>query len=58
MIFGTRPSLQNIAILLQEGADVRVWDPSGYKRIKELYPHIACCNTIPTPWRMRTCVLF
>ncbi len=41
------PSLQNIAILLQEGADVRVWDPSGYKRIKELYPHIACCSTIP-----------
>ena len=40
------PSLQNIAILLQEGANVRVWDPSGYKRIQEFYPHIVCCDTI------------
>ncbi len=41
------PSLQNIAVLLQEGADVRVWDPSGYERIKRLYPHqITCCGTI------------
>lgn len=40
------PSLQNIAILLQEGANVRVWDPSGYRRIKELYPQIVCCDTI------------
>lgn len=41
------PSLQNIAVLLQEGADVRVWDPTGYERIKSLYPHqITCCGTI------------
>ncbi len=41
------PSLQNIAVLLQEGADVRVWDPVGYKRIQEIYPNqIACCDTI------------
>lgn len=42
------PSLQNIAVLLQEGADVRVWDPSGYERIRKLYPRqITCCDTIP-----------
>lgn len=41
------PSLQNIAVLLQEGADVRVWDPSGYERIRRIYPRqIACCGTI------------
>lgn len=41
------PSLQNIAVLLQEGACVRVWDPSGYERIKDIYPHqITCCDTI------------
>lgn len=41
------PSLQNIAVLLQEGADVRVWDPTGYERIRGVYPdQIACCATI------------
>lgn len=40
------PSLQNIAILLQEGANIRVWDPSGYQRIKDLFPQIVCCDTI------------
>lgn len=42
------PSLQNIAVLLQEGADIRVWDPTGYERIRRIYPHqITCCDTIP-----------
>lgn len=41
------PSLQNIAVLLQEGADVRVWDPAGYERIQAMYPgQITCCGTI------------
>ena len=42
------PSLQNIAVLLQEEAKVRVWDPTGYERIQKIFPgQIACCETIP-----------
>lgn len=41
------PSLQNIALLLQEGAHVRVWDASGYERIREIYSdHLTYCSTI------------
>ena len=41
------PSLRNIAVLLQEGADIRVWDPAGYERIRALYPSgITCCDSI------------
>ncbi len=42
------PSLQNIALLLEAGAHVRVWDPSGYESLKTLFPHsLDCCDTIP-----------
>ncbi|HBN81755.1 MAG TPA: UDP-glucose 6-dehydrogenase [Ruminococcaceae bacterium] len=41
------PSIPNIAVLLQEGAKIRVWDPSGYERINAVYPgQLTCCGTI------------
>jgi UDPglucose 6-dehydrogenase len=53
------PSLQNISVLLQEGADVRVWDPSGYDRIRGLYPNqITCCDSIRDALRgARLCLI-
>ncbi|WP_243354425.1 UDP-glucose dehydrogenase family protein [Bacillus litorisediminis] len=32
------PSLENIPILLEDGANVRVWDPVGMENYKKLYP--------------------
>ncbi|WP_259384479.1 UDP-glucose dehydrogenase family protein, partial [Bacillus thuringiensis] len=41
------PSLVNIPIMLDAGANVRVWDPVAFDRFKELYPNeITYCATI------------
>jgi len=41
------PALPNIQFFLDEGANVKVWDPTGYANIKKLYPtELICCNTI------------
>jgi len=41
------PSIQNIAILLEEGVKINVWDPVGCNRLKALYPdELNCCGTI------------
>jgi len=41
------PSLQNIPILLEEGAKVRVWDPIGMDNFRKIYPNeLKYCNSI------------
>jgi UDPglucose 6-dehydrogenase len=41
------PSLQNIRIFLDEGAVVRVWDPSGYAKFQASYPDgTVCCDSV------------
>ncbi|HFK1724139.1 MULTISPECIES: UDP-glucose/GDP-mannose dehydrogenase family protein [Bacillus] len=41
------PSLVNIPIMLDAGANVRVWDPVAFDRFKEMYPNeITYCATI------------
>lgn len=41
------PSLQNIPILLEDGANVKVWDPAGVSNYKKVYPYeINYCNSI------------
>ncbi len=42
------PSIQNIAILLDDGAKVKAWDPLAEGRYKKLYPEhdIEYCGTI------------
>jgi UDPglucose 6-dehydrogenase len=41
------PSLANIAVLLEEGANVRVWDPVGMENAKRVFPkEITYCSTI------------
>lgn len=41
------PSLANIAILLEEGANVRVWDPVGMENAKRVFPQeLTYCSTI------------
>ncbi|EEL67307.1 UDP-glucose dehydrogenase family protein [Bacillus cereus] len=41
------PSLVNIPIMLEAGANVKVWDPVAFDRFKELYPNeITYCATI------------
>lgn len=41
------PSLENISILLEEGAKINVYDPIGEKNLKKLYPkEIQYCNSI------------
>jgi UDPglucose 6-dehydrogenase len=41
------PSLVNIPILLEDGANVKAWDPVGVENFKKLYPNeIIYCNTI------------
>ncbi|MBC8062938.1 MAG: UDP-glucose/GDP-mannose dehydrogenase family protein [Clostridiaceae bacterium] len=41
------PSLQNIPILLEDGAKVKVWDPIGMDNFKKIYPNeIRYCNSI------------
>jgi UDPglucose 6-dehydrogenase len=41
------PSLQNIPILLEDGAKVKVWDPIGMDNFKKIYPNeIRYCSSI------------
>ncbi len=41
------PSLQNIPILLDDGANVNVWDPVGCENFKALYPNeVNYCSSI------------
>ncbi len=41
------PSLQNIPILLEDGAGVKAWDPIGMDNFKKIYPdEIKYCNSI------------
>ncbi len=41
------PSLQNIPILLEDDAKVKVWDPVGMDNFKKIYPNeIRYCNSI------------
>ena len=41
------PSLQNTPILLEDGANIKAWDPVGVENFKKIYPtEIEYCNTI------------
>ncbi|NYE05889.1 UDPglucose 6-dehydrogenase [Bacillus niacini] len=41
------PSLLNIPIMLEDGANIKAWDPVGVDNFKKIYPHeITYCNTI------------
>jgi UDPglucose 6-dehydrogenase len=41
------PTLVNIPILLEDGANVKAWDPVGVENFKKKYPNeITYCNTI------------
>jgi UDPglucose 6-dehydrogenase len=41
------PSLVNIPIILEDGANVKAWDPVGVENFKKRYPdEITYCNTI------------
>lgn len=41
------PSLDNIPILLDEGAIIKVWDPVGMNNLKKLFPvEVKYCDTI------------
>lgn len=41
------PSLQNIPILLEDGAYIKAWDPVGIENYKKIYPNeIKYCDTI------------
>lgn len=41
------PSLQNIPILLEDGANIKAWDPIGVQNYKKVYPtELTYCETI------------
>ncbi|MED4905371.1 UDP-glucose dehydrogenase family protein [Parageobacillus thermoglucosidasius] len=41
------PSLANIAVLLEEGANVRVWDPAGMENARRVFQkEVVYCSTI------------
>lgn len=41
------PSLQNIPLLMEDGANIRAWDPIGAESYKKIYPErITYCETI------------
>lgn len=41
------PSLVNIPILLEDGANIKAWDPVGVENYRKIYPNeITYCNTI------------
>ena len=41
------PSLVNIPILLEDGANVRVWDPIGADNFRKIFPHeVTYCESI------------
>ncbi|MBQ3604573.1 MAG: UDP-glucose/GDP-mannose dehydrogenase family protein [Clostridia bacterium] len=40
------PSLVNIPVFLEDGANIRAWDPVGEARFRQLYPQLDYCKTI------------
>lgn len=40
------PAVKNLAFFLNEGANVKVYDPKGLDKIKERYKEVICCETI------------
>lgn len=40
------PSLENIPILLEDGAQVRAWDPAGCENFKKQFPQLHYCEDI------------
>jgi UDPglucose 6-dehydrogenase len=40
------PSIDNIAILLDDGAKVKAWDPAAAENFKKHIPGVVCCDTI------------
>lgn len=54
------PSLANIAIMLDEGAKIKAWDPVGVEKYKKIYPdEIEYCNTIEeTLFNADICFIF
>ena len=41
------PSLQCIPILLEDGANIKAWDPLGVENYKKIYPtEIRYCDTV------------
>jgi len=40
------PSLQNIPVLIEDGANIKAWDPAGAENYKKLYPDITYCESI------------
>lgn len=40
------PSLVNIPVFLEDGANIKAWDPVGESRFKALYPQLDYCKTI------------
>jgi UDPglucose 6-dehydrogenase len=41
------PSLQSIPILLEDGANIKAWDPLGVENYKKIYPtEITYCDTV------------
>ncbi|WP_003545041.1 UDP-glucose dehydrogenase family protein [Desulfotomaculum nigrificans] len=41
------PSIQNITILLEDGANIKAWDPAGMENYKKIYPtELTYCKTI------------
>jgi UDPglucose 6-dehydrogenase len=39
------PSLENVRILLDEGANIYAYDPAGINNFKKIYPHLNYVNT-------------
>ena len=40
------PSLSNVPVLLEDGANIKVWDPAGADNFKKIFPQIGYCETI------------
>lgn len=40
------PSLVNIPVFLEDGANIKAWDPVGEARFRQLYPQLDYCKTI------------
>lgn len=40
------PSLVNIPVFLEDGANIKAWDPVGEVRFRQLYPQLDYCKTI------------
>lgn len=40
------PAIKNIEIFLEEGANIKIYDPKGLKKVSKIYKNIKCCKTI------------